>query len=203
MNTDERRFHDLCSSVNFYLSKMRDLPERVQIICSEVNAPPRLIAHLTLVHDVAVKLVGEIKHTFPELLFDENSVCFGAATHDIGKSIHQSELVEAGNNHELAGEQLLLNLGIDAELARFARTHANWQDDENLIFEDLLVTLADKCWKGKRVEKLESLIAEYIASRTKRETWDVFMLLDDILQKITKDADERLAWQAKFPTSIF
>lgn len=177
---------------------MLDLQNEVQILCQKVNAPPRLIAHLTLVHDVAVKLVEEIKQNFPEYNFDEESVYFGAATHDIGKSLHKKELSEAGNKHELAGEKLLLNHGIKPELARFARTHADWQSEESK-FEDLLVALADKCWKGKRVEKLENSIAEIIAAKTEQETWEVFMLLDDILNEIAKDADERLAYQAEFP----
>jgi len=178
---------------------MRPLPKQVEILCQTVAASPRLIAHLTLVHDVAVSLVEEIKQAFPALSLDEESVYFGAATHDIGKSLHQTELVEAGNAHESAGEQLLLKLGFRKRLARFARTHAAWKNDESLTLEDLFVSLADNCWKGKRISELESLIAKRIAQESGKEVWEVFILLDDILQKLAENADDRLSWQSTFP----
>jgi len=178
---------------------MRLLPKQVESICQDVNAPPRLIAHLTLVHDVAVSLTQEIKQVFPNISIDEESIFFGAATHDIGKSLYRIELIEAGNKHESAGEQLLLKFGVEKRLARFARTHADWKDDTTLSLEDLLVSLADNCWKGKRASELETLIAERIASETKQEIWNVFISLDDILQKLAESADERLSWQAQFP----
>lgn len=178
---------------------MRSLPKQVEILCQTVDAPPRLIAHLTLVHDVAVSLIEEIKQSFPALSLYEESIYFGAATHDIGKSLHQTELIEPGNAHESAGEQLLLKLGFRKHLARFARTHAAWENGKSLTLEDLFVSLADNCWKGKRISELESLIAERIAFETGKEVWDVFILLDDILQKLAENADERLAWQSTFP----
>ena len=178
---------------------MRSLPKQVEVLCQTIDAPPRLVAHLTLVHDVAVSLIEETKRVFPELPLDEESVFFGAATHDIGKSLHRSELVEAGNAHEADGERLLVKLGIDSKLARFARTHAAWQNDSKMTLEDLFVSLADTCWKGKRVSELETLIAERIAAETGKEVWDVFILLDDVLQRLAEGADERLAWQAQFP----
>ena len=179
---------------------MRPLPEQVQGLCQTVDAPPRLVAHLTLVHDFAVSFVEETKRVLPELPLDEESIFFGAATHDIGKSLHRSELSEAGNAHEADGERLLVKLGVDANSARFARTHAAWQTDPNLTLEDLFVSLADTAWKGKRIPELETLVAERIAAETGKEVWDVFILLDDVLQKLTEGADERLAWQAQFPT---
>lgn len=177
---------------------MRSLPKQVELLLISVNAPPRLIAHLTLVHDVAVQLIEKIKVAFPNLSFDAESVYFGAATHDIGKSLYPSELSEPGNIHESAGKKLLLENGIDKKLARFAETHKTWNKDKSLTLEDLLVSLADNCWKGKRVSELESLIAEKIASETNLEVWKVFINIDDILQDITGNADERLNWQAKF-----
>ena len=45
---------------------------------------------------------------------------FGAATHDIGKTMHVAELSAPGSEHEEAGRQLLLAHGISPELARFA-----------------------------------------------------------------------------------
>ena len=177
---------------------MRSLPKKVKIICRKVNAPPRLVAHLTLVHDVAVSLVEKTKSVLPTLSLDEESIFFGAATHDIGKSLYRAELSKAGNAHESAGEELLLKLGVEKHLARFARTHAAWRNNNELTLEDLFVSLADNCWKGKRVSELETLVAELIAVETKQEVWDVFILLDDILQNLAENADERLSWQSQF-----
>lgn len=177
---------------------MRPLPKRVEEICEEVNAPPRLVAHLTLVHDVACSLVEESQKRFPALELDAESVTFGAATHDIGKALHPAELVEAGSEHEAEGERLLKRLGVAETHARFARTHAAWREDASLTLEDLFVTLADTCWKGKRVPELDEMVARRIADQLGRAEWDVYLVLDDILQKLSADADERLAWQATF-----
>lgn len=177
---------------------MQSLPKQIELLLISVNAPPRLIAHLTLVYDVAVQLIEKIKIVFPKLSLDEESIFFGAATHDIGKSLYRSELVETGNAHELAGEKLLLEKGIEEKFARFARTHAIWNKDESLPLEDLIVSLADNCWKGKRISELENLISEKIALETNQEVWEVFINLDDILQKLTENADERLTWQSNF-----
>lgn len=177
---------------------MHNLPEQVEKLCKTVNAPPRLIAHLTLVHDVAIQLIEAIKIKFPNLSFDEKSVLFGAATHDIGKALHLSELSGAGSEHESDGVRLLVELGINEKLARFARTHAAWRTDDSLQLEDLFVALADNCWKGKRPAELENLIAQRIADRVGKEVWDVYMTLDEELQKIAEKADDRLMWQAQF-----
>lgn len=176
------------------------LPKKVEEICQQVNAPPRLIAHLTLVHDVAVKLLIEIKREFPDINIDEQSIKFGAATHDIGKAVYRNELVSSGNQHEEFGANLLKKFDVSDELARFTRTHAIWKTDSTLKLEDYLVSLADICWKGKRDSDLEMLICNQISFVTKSEIWDVFIVLDEILQSITIDADIRLAWQQQFPT---
>ena len=177
---------------------MQPLPKQVEEICQKVNAPPRLVAHLTLVHDVASSLVEEFQRRLPALKLDTRSVCFGAATHDIGKALHPAELVEAGSEHEAEGELLLKRLGVAKQLARFARTHAAWREDTSLALEDLFVTLADTCWKGKRVPELDEMVARRIAAQTGGEEWEVYLILDDILQKLSADADTRLAWQATF-----
>ena len=65
--------------------------------------------------------------------------------------------------------------------------------------EDLLVALADNCWKGRRPGPLEEKIVETIQLASGREKWQVFSALDEILQQLTADAEARLAWQAEFP----
>jgi len=54
--------------------------------------------------------------------------------------------------HERDGRQLLADRGIDDRLARFAETHASGKRTEDGTLGDLLIALADTCWKGKRAE---------------------------------------------------
>ncbi|MFE8602019.1 HD domain-containing protein [Archangium violaceum] len=130
------------------------LPDPAARILDELRAPPRLVAHLTLVHDVAGRLVSALRKRWPRLSFDAEAVAFGAALHDVGKAVVREELSQPGDRHEALGEQLLLSRGVPAHLARFARTHAQ-SEREALALEDLLVTLADKVWKGTRDEPLD------------------------------------------------
>lgn len=172
------------------------LPEEVLEICSTLKAPPRLVANLTLVHDVACKLVDGIHASFPTVELDREGILFGAATHDIGKATFTEELVGPGRAHESQGAELLRGLGISEGRARFARSHGDWS---TAPMEDLIVALADNCWKGKRVDDLESLVVNQIALATGKEPWEVFSVLDEIIGKIASEADARLAWQAQFP----
>jgi putative nucleotidyltransferase with HDIG domain len=112
-----------------------------------LGASPRLSAHLRIVHDVAHQLVDWMTERYPELPFDREAVLFGAATHDIGKTVHTGELSEPGSAHEEAGRALLLARGVEPRLARFAATHAAWTGPD-IAIEDLLVSLADKVWKN-------------------------------------------------------
>lgn len=175
----------------------RSLPSNVQELCNRLKAPPRLVAHLTLVHDVAVEIVDSIQNHFPNLNFDTEAVLFGAATHDLGKILHPHELTGPGTLHENAGATLLEQQGVTPELSRFAKTHGKFSEGD-LPIEDLLVSLADHIWKGKRQEELESRIVAKIAERTGSEAWGVFDCLDQLLVKIAADSEERLAWQQRF-----
>jgi hypothetical protein len=55
--------------------------------------------------------------------------------------------------------------------------------------EDLLVALADKCWKGQRVDKLESKVTALLSASSSKPEWACYAELDEILQGLTKDAD--------------
>lgn len=123
---------------------------------------------------------------------------FGAATHDIGKIIHPDELSGPGSAHEQAGYELLLSRGFDEGSARFARTHGSWTTVD-IGVDDLLVALADKIWKAKRVPALEQSVVQLLVAAGGREPWQVFMALDDELDRIAADADRRLAFQARYP----
>ncbi|MFG2054525.1 HD domain-containing protein [Micromonospora sp. NPDC048930] len=177
---------------------LRPLPDEVAALLVTLHAPPRLAAHLRAVHDVAAQLTTALAERFPQLTVDRAAVLFGAATHDIGKVVHPAELSGPGSAHEIAGRELLLRHGVPATLARFAATHAAWRED-GIDVDDLLVGVADKVWKGKRVGDLEDLVVDRLAAVTGRERWSVFLELDEILDRIAADADRRLAFQATHP----
>jgi hypothetical protein len=177
---------------------LRPLPDRVAQLLQDLNAPPRLAAHLRAVHDVAHQLVDRTEQQHPALRFDRDVVLFGAATHDIGKTAHIAELSGPGSVHEQAGRELLLAQGISAELARFAGTHAAW-DGPGIEIEDLLVSVADKVWKNKRVPDLETLVVAQLTEASGRTAWEEFLAFDDLLRSIGDGADQRLAFQASYP----
>lgn len=174
----------------------RPIPTRVQQLCEKLEAPARLLAHLTLVHDAAVEIVDGLRQQFPTLNFDTDAVLFGAASHDLGKVLHLHELTGPGNCHEVDGAGLLAANGVSPELARFARTHGAWSR-ESLPLPDLLVALADCVWKGQRLEALEIQVVSRIAANTGMEEWEVFDKLDGLLDEIARHGEERLAWQAQ------
>ncbi len=174
------------------------LPEWVGNFCRDIGVPPRLSSHLILVHDVAIKLVDAIQKLWPELKIERETIFFGAATHDIGKSLYPDELVGTGHKHESAGFELLINNSIAENLARFTITHAEWINKDSILLEDLFVALADNCWSGKRNDELENLISRKISESINIETWEAFLNLDNIIDYVSADADKRLYWQGKF-----
>lgn len=174
----------------------RPLPSVVRHLFDTLDPPQRLAAHLTMVHDAAVEMVQGLRQQFPTLIFDEDAVLFGAASHDLGKTLHPSELTGPGTQHERDGGRLLEEYGIPPRLARFARTHGAWSR-ETLPLEDLLVALADCVWKGQRLDALESLVVSQISKETRVEPWLVFDKVDGILHDIANSCILRLAWQQK------
>jgi hypothetical protein len=172
----------------------RPLPEDAQRLCTDLAVPVRLLAHLTLVHDVAIDLVEGLRRKFPDLIFDGDAVCFGAASHDMGKLKYPNELSGPGHQHEEDGPVLLEEHGVEPSLARFARTHGSWSHEE-LQLEDLLVALCDCVWKGERLGELERQVIFQIATQAGHEEWEVFSELDGLLDKIGSQGGERLAWQ--------
>ncbi|MGW1178426.1 HD domain-containing protein [Kitasatospora sp. NPDC002543] len=172
------------------------LPADVAALLHALDAPPRLVAHLALVHEVAGEIAGFCARE--GLAFDREAVLYGAATHDIGKTVHPEELSAPGSLHEPAGQALLLAHGVPERLAGFARSHASW-GGPGVTVESLLVSLADKAWKNKRVQDLEDLVVDRLAAAGGRERWEAFLALDDLLTRIGEDAPRRLALQAAHP----
>lgn len=172
----------------------KDLPSDIQRMLDDLKCPTLLIRHLILVYNVGLLLTKKIKLEFPNLRLLEQEIIFGTATHDIGKIRVKKELSEKGNQHEQVGYEILIAYGIEGNLARFTKTHGNWEQ-ENLKMEDLIVSLADKIWKGKRIDKLEERIIKEISIHTNSDYWTVYSKMDRIISEICLGADERLNWQ--------
>ncbi|HEU5023723.1 MAG TPA: HD domain-containing protein [Spirillospora sp.] len=179
----------------------RPLPDEAARLLEDLDAPPRLAAHLRAVHDVAAELLAWVAGRYPALAVDGDAVLFGAATHDIGKALHPDELSGPGARHEAAGHALLRERGVEERLARFARTHASW-DAADTTVDDLLVSLADKVWKAKRVPDLEQRVVDVLAAASGAEKWEVFMELDDACDRLAAGADGRLAFQSAYPVAV-
>jgi hypothetical protein len=177
---------------------LRLLPQPAADLLEQLQSPPRLAAHLRIVHDVACQIADWAERRYPALSYDRDAMLFGAATHDIGKTIHLAELSEPGSAHEEAGRQLLLAHGISPGLARFAATHASWSQP-GITIENLMVSVADKAWKNKRVPDLEDLLAARLTQASGHDPWDGLIALDNLLETIGDSADQRLAFQASFP----
>jgi HD domain len=111
--------------------RLRPRPGEVAQLLQDLEAPPRLAAHLRAVHDVACQINDWLTSQCPDLRFDLDAVLFGAATHDIGKTVYTAELSGPGSEHEEAGRQLLLAHGVSPGLARFAATHAHGRTRES------------------------------------------------------------------------
>lgn len=186
-------------SSNSIVTNLRPLPPEAEKLCRILNAPARLVAHLSLVHDAACDLVAGLQRSFPTLAFDRDAVLFGAATHDLGKVLHHNEITGHGNQHEADGPSLLVQNGVSAASARFTRTHARWNEPA-IEIEDLLVALADSIWKGKRHDELEQLVVGKIAAAVKNEPWEAWSKLDEVLTAIAARSDERLEMQGRVAT---
>lgn len=156
----------------------------------QIGAPPLLVQHLRLVAEAATQLVDGLP---PNLRSHVNvrQVVIGAALHDAGKILYQNEMTGSGNKHEQAGLDLLLQNGIEPELARFCDTHSDWHQP-HITVEDLFVALADTLWKGKRIHELEELAIRRLSALANTEFWDIFDELDTLFQSVAEQADERL-----------
>ena len=159
-------------------------------LLAELGASPWLVRHHELVLEAATLLCDRVRRDLG-LVFDREQVLVGAAIHDAGKIVPPEEMRQPGGEHELAGQRLLVDIGVPTQIARFCVTHAAW-DQPSTVIEDLLVALADKLWKGKRADDLERRLADVIAHDTDREAWAVFDALDSICDAIAADGPARL-----------
>jgi HD superfamily phosphodiesterase len=180
------------------MEDLRPLPPVVVELLRGLDASPRLLAHLVLVHDVAARLLEALAETWPHLPIDAGAILLGAATHDIGKVRVPEELTGPGTKHAVLGQQLLEEHGFSTELARYARTHETWAEEPDVAPEDLLVALSAYLWRGKRDAALEGAITSWIADAVSAAPWAVFLDVDDIATDLAQDAPRRLHWLAQF-----
>lgn len=178
--------------------QLRPLPQLAETLLRQYLAVPRLTAHLILVHDVAAQLLDRLSQEQLANTIDPHTVLFGAAVHDIGKMVCPAELTGPGNDHEQAGKLLLLQAGVEPRLARFAETHGGWRTEPEITIEDLLVALADTCWKGTRNHDLEQRVVSILCADREDSRWETFIAIDNMIETIAACADDRLAWQARF-----
>lgn len=158
-------------------------------LLAELGAPNRLLTHLRLVGEVADELIRLYREL--NITFNAKLVELGGAVHDAGKIIHPSELDGPGSLHEVAGRHMLLEHGVQPEVAKCCITHAAWNGSE-VSFEERSVALADKLWKGKRDGELELAVIDGIAARLGIDRWSIFAGLDEAFEKIAAEAPSRL-----------
>jgi len=164
-------------------------------LLNELGAPNRLVQHAQAVGDAAEVVSHRLKAL--GVACDFRLIEVGSILHDAGKIQHPRELSEPGSLHEQAGQALLLLHGVPPELAGFCISHAAWKSP-TLSFEERVVALADKLWKGKREADLELAVIDEVAARLAISRWDVFELLDSTFENIAATAAERLE-QSRLP----
>ncbi len=154
-----------------------------------MNAPPRLVRHAELVEEAAELLIPGLSDL--GLVFNADLVLLGAVLHDAGKCQHPEELASPGTLHEAAGQALLLEQGVQPEVARICVSLAKWAETPCSL-EELLVALVDKLWKGKRDVDLETRVIDEISGRLERDRWDLFAVLDSLFEFVAHSAPDRL-----------
>jgi hypothetical protein len=159
-------------------------------LLSDVGAPLRLLRHAELVGEAADDLIAGFARL--KVPLDAEFVRVGVVLHDAGKALHRDELDGPGNSHEPAGERVLLEHGVTADVARVCRSHAQWRDVAE-TFEELVIALADKLWKGARVAELEELVIDRAAVAAGRDRWDLYTELDAVFELVAAGADQRLS----------
>jgi hypothetical protein len=169
-------------------------PDHARRLLVALGAPSRLIRHGELVEEAAEALCRGFSAL--QVPVDAAFVHLGAVLHDAGKIRHPSELTGPGSAHEAAGQRMLLEHGVDADLARTCVSHARWADLP-VSLDELVVALADKLWKGVRVADLEERVIDAAAHALGKTRWDVFVGLDDLFERVAAGGGQRLERSAR------
>ena len=147
----------------------------------ELGASPKLLLHVKLVGEAAELLIEKLSDL--KVPFDADFVRFGVAFHDAGKIIHTDELFNKGNYHEADGEKLSLKNGVNGKLARCCQSHGKWET-MTCSFEEYLIVLSDKLWKGKRDGLLENIVIDKVAELLYQDRWEIFVELDSCFERM-------------------
>lgn len=164
--------------------------EEAYDLLRSLGAPARLLRHAQFVSGAAGEFLAKMRSLGVPV--HEDTALLGAALHDAGKIVHQSELDGEGSEHEAAGEKLLLAAGVQPAIARCCLSHARCETMD-VSFEELLVALSDKLWKGKRLDSLELRVIDETAKLLGKTRWDLFCELNRCFEQIASRGDERLA----------
>ncbi|MBO0756421.1 MAG: HD domain-containing protein [Bradyrhizobiaceae bacterium] len=155
----------------------------------KLGAPQRLFIHVGLVGEAAELLLAELQRL--RVGHNADFVRIAVMLHDAGKILHPQELDEDGDEHERAGEALLLAQGVDPAIARCCISHARWAQMQCSL-EELVLALADTLWKGKRNAALEKRVIDLVAKSLGYGIWDLFSELDNSFETIAADSTTRL-----------
>jgi putative nucleotidyltransferase with HDIG domain len=159
----------------------------------DLQAPEDLLRHAEIVRETAEQILGCLKLATD--VIDPSVVLIGAILHDVGKIKHPRELQEPGHEHEAAGYQMLISYGFSDHIADMCIAHSQWQNTKSL--EALIVALADKLWKGKRVIELEDEIIKRVADKREDDFWSLYGVLQTCFDRIADTATERLNKNSK------
>jgi HD domain len=169
-------------------AEMKSIDEARNLLV-KMGAPQSLVTHVRLVGEAADLLLAELQRL--GIPHDADFVRVAVVLHDSGKILHPDELDGVGDEHEYAGETLLLAQGVDPALARCCISHARWAQMPCSL-EELVVALADTLWKGKRNAVLEKRVIDVISERLGRGFWDLFIELDNSFESIAANGTTRL-----------
>ncbi|MEM7352855.1 MAG: HD domain-containing protein [Acidobacteriota bacterium] len=168
-----------------------DTAEAALTQLAALGAPGHLEQHAVLVLEAAEEILHGLSNIGVDWI-DSELVRIGAVLHDAGKIRHPAEMAGPGSDHEAAGRELLLEAGISERVARVCLSHARWSDMA-VSTEELLIALADKLWKGKRHEELESRVVEAISNHGYPNKWELLVSLDGVFESVATQGDERLS----------
>lgn len=175
---------------------IRDLPIEAKEAFKRLDAPPRLVRHHEVVHEVACRIIEGLLKKYPETVFFNGRIAaLGAAIHDIGKVKHQGEITGPGEKHETSGPAVAKAAGLPEEIHGFARLHkAINASPKEVSTEMLIAALADVVWKGSRDNDLEALLVGRITKETLVGPFEADAVLDRIIGSIAGHSDQFLEY---------
>lgn len=159
------------------------------------DVPPHLLRHVQLVAQVAKQLCEWCENDNIEI--NAQWITIAALFHDVGKILHPEELRQSGSLHEEAGQKWLQQHGINDSLCRICVSHAQWSKMDCTL-EELIVALADKLWKGKRVTELEERVIQEIANQHQGEYWTLYTRWDQRFEDVASKGSQRLSMSTSF-----